>query len=81
MPHNRLRIYCGPEEQAGTALQESDDAQNTVTLPLAEIFPMLADALVNQRCWPQDFADDEVTISSDLYEVILAYEHHRRPSA
>jgi hypothetical protein len=28
-----------------------------------------------------DFRDDEITISSDLYEVILAYQHFRRPSA
>ena len=28
-----------------------------------------------------DFTDDEITISSDLYEVILAYQHYRRPSA
>ncbi len=28
-----------------------------------------------------DFEDDEVSISTDLYEVILAYQHFRRPSA
>ena len=28
-----------------------------------------------------DFATDDVTISNDLYEVILAYQHYRRPSA
>ena len=25
--------------------------------------------------------DDEITISTDLYEVLLAYQHFRRPSA
>jgi hypothetical protein len=28
-----------------------------------------------------DFADDEITVSMDLYEVLLAYQHYRRPSA
>ena len=27
------------------------------------------------------FEQDEITISSDLYEVLLAYRHYRRPSA
>ena len=44
-----------------------------------EIMPLLADAVQSQRTWLRDFADDEVTISMDLYEVILAYQHYRRP--
>ena len=42
---------------------------------------LLADAVRNQRTWLTDFDDDPVTISTDLYEVILAYQHYRRPSA
>jgi hypothetical protein len=52
-----------------------------VTVPLGEIFPLLADAVRSERTWLRDFSDDEITISSDLYEVILAYQHYRRPSA
>jgi hypothetical protein len=35
----------------------------------------------SQRVWLSDFEDDDITISSDLYEIILAYQHYRRPSA
>jgi hypothetical protein len=42
---------------------------------------LLADAVRNERTWLRDFADDEITISTDLYEVLLAYQHCRRPSA
>jgi hypothetical protein len=42
---------------------------------------LLADAVRSERTWLQDFENDEVTISTDLYEVILAYQHFRRPSA
>jgi hypothetical protein len=52
-----------------------------VTVPLGEILPMLADAVASNRTWLRDFTGDNVTISSDLYEVILAYQHYRRPSA
>ena len=39
------------------------------------------DAVHSGRTWLNDFEDDEVTISTDLFEVILAYQHYRRPSA
>jgi len=45
------------------------------------VFGWLMDAVHSGRTWLRDFEDDEVTISTDLYEVILAYQHFRRPSA
>jgi len=48
---------------------------------LTEVLPLLADAVRSNRTWLRDFADDEVNISMDLYEVLLAYQHYRRPSA
>jgi hypothetical protein len=52
-----------------------------VTVPLGEVFGWLVDAVRSGRSWLRDFEDDEVTISADLYEVILAYQHYQRPSA
>ena len=84
MLSNRLRVYHGPDEVA------DDDAatatailplRNTVSLPLGEVLPLLLDAVKNRRQWVGDFFDDDITISSDLYEVLLAYQHFRRPSA
>jgi len=46
-----------------------------------EVMPLLADAVQSERTWLRDFEDDEATISMDLYEVLLAYQHYRRPSA
>jgi len=46
-----------------------------------EVLPLLADAVASQRTWLKDFKDDEITISADLYEVLLAYQYFRRPSA
>jgi hypothetical protein len=50
-------------------------------MPLREILPLLADAYESQRTWVRDFEDDQVTLSADLYEVLLAYQYYRRPSA
>lgn len=81
MGQPKLRIYYGPSEEETTTLDASSERQNTVTVPLGEVFPLLADALDSERSWIRDFEDDEITIPSDLYEVMLAYQHFRRPSA
>lgn len=83
MAHPHLRIYYGPEKTVAANTSESTSSQNErVTVPLMDVFPLLADAIHSERTWLQDFAEDEVTISSDLYEVLLAYQHFcRRPSA
>lgn len=80
MAQPRLRIYYGPQEET-TAQAVVSPPTDRVSVPLQDIFPILADA-VNKDCtWLRDFADDEIQLSTDLYEVILAYQHYRRPSA
>jgi hypothetical protein len=74
-----LRIYHGPSDDEGSAAVA--ETRQNVTIPLGDILPLLADAVQSKRTWLRDFNDDEVTISMDLYEVILAYQHYRRPSA
>ncbi len=81
MARNHLRVYYGPQSEFSTAVVEAKQAKDTVSVPLGEILPLLADAVRNERTWLRDFEDDQVTISTDLYEVILAYQHYRRPSA
>lgn len=78
MANCQLRVFYGPSE---TDTHEANAAEHAVTLPLGEILPLLADAVQSRRTWLDDFATDDVTISTDLYEVLLAYQHYRRPSA
>ena len=80
MKASHLRVYYGPQDES-TNVSVVESKHETVTVPLTEIMPLLADAVQSQRTWLRDFADDEVTISMDLYEVLLAYQHYRRPSA
>jgi hypothetical protein len=40
-----------------------------------------ADAVASNRTWLSDFSDDQITISSDLHDVLQAYRHFRRPGA
>ena len=80
MNPSHLRIYCPPEEPT-VDVAECREARETVTVPLGEVLPLLVDAVESDRTWLRDFAHDEITVSMDLYEVILAYQHYRRPSA
>ncbi len=79
---NRFRIYYGPQDDASATVVETVDAKrSTVDVPAGEVFRILADAIGSNRAWLKDFEDDQVTIPADLYEVMLAYQHIRRPSA
>lgn len=88
MIRSQLRIYDGPETSAElntTVLtspsQQKQDESNQVTVSAGEVFSALADAIQSGRAWLRDFEDDQITVSSDLYDVIMAYQHFRRPSA
>lgn len=82
MARNRLRIYYGPEQPALSIAEETlPAARHSVTVPLEEVLPLLVDAVRSNRSWLEDFSEEEITISSDLYEVLMAYQHFRRPSA
>ncbi len=76
-----LRIYYGPEGSGSSVEVAEEHDRHQVTVPLMDVLPLLADAVRSERTWLRDFEDDEVTISMDLYEVLLAYQHYRRPSA
>ena len=81
MTKSHLRIYQGPEEGSCATLSETASGRPCVTMPAGDVLPLLADAVSSQRTWLADFEDDEITMSTDLYEVLLAYQHFRRPSA
>jgi hypothetical protein len=81
MAQRHLRVYYGPQVEQTATVAETSVARDTVTVPLGDILHLLADAVASDRTWLRDFQDDEITISSDLYEVVLAYQHFRRPSA
>ena len=81
MNPTRLRVYCGPTNDAPSVETSEHNASQRVTVPLTEVLTLLRDAVQSERTWLRDFEDDEITISMDLYEVLLAYQHYRRPSA
>ena len=81
MARTNLRIYRGPAEKSAPVRTASKNGNPSVTVNVGEVLPLLADAVASQRTWLSDFEDDEITISADLYEVLLAYQYYRHPAA
>lgn len=69
----RLRLFDGQDDSTMVA-------EPQVSVKFGEILTALYHAWRCNRTWLTDFEDDEIQVSSDLYEVISAYTH-LRPSA
>ncbi len=71
----RFRVFPSPDDAP-----VSHDAPPNVRVTVAELLPLIALAHRNNYLWLQDFLDDEVRITADLYEVLQAFVAYR-PSA
>jgi hypothetical protein len=69
-----LRVFS--EHESDTAVQDP-----SIRIRLGDLLPLLAFAKRNNYMWIQDFLDDEVTVTSDLYDVLRSFSHAHRPSA
>lgn len=68
MSQPRLRVYPPSEGEYSSTLLPSN-----VRIRLSELFPVLARAYHDQYLWLDDFAEESLLISSDLYEVVQAF--------
>ena len=68
-----LRVF--PSTQSTDETQEAN-----VRVSLGDLLPLVAAAHRLNYLWLQDFLDDEVAITEDLYQVLRAFRANR-PSA
>lgn len=71
----RLKLYT-PEPEETVARPEPD-----VRVRLGDLLPVMAMAQRMNFIWLKDFLDDEVVVSTDLYEVMQAFRSSRPTSA
>ena len=69
--HHRLKMFLGE------APVETTPAPG-MTVTLREISAVLAEAVSSRLSWLQDFADDQIQIPNDLYDVLVAYRRLRK---
>jgi len=70
-----LRVF-----QPETDTEQQERQTPSIHVRLGDLFPLLAQAHRGNYLWLNDFEDDEICISSDLYEVLNAFRAYR-PSA
>jgi hypothetical protein len=71
----QLRVYPASKQD-----EDFDAPAPTVHIRLGDMLPLIALAQRRNYLWLQDFLDDEVCVTSDLYEVLRAFRA-QRPSA
>ena len=71
-----LRVY--PETFKA---EPHERPEPTIRVSLGDLLPLLSMAKKNNNLWLQDFLDDEVSITSDLYEILRAFSYYHRPTA
>lgn len=58
--------------------QETQDVPSAkVRVSLGDLLPLVALAHRQNYLWLKDFLEDEVVITSDLYEILRAFRCHR----
>ena len=81
--HSRLRLFDGEKssqtlEQASDPFATSSGDASSGTLPLVpvpfgELVAAVADALLSDSAFLLDLADDEIQLTPDLYDVLIAF--------
>ncbi len=79
-----LRLFPAPEEFNETEHLEDQDSTmfstSTVHIRLGDLLPLLSVAQSKRLSWIQPFMDEEVGISDDLHDMLMAFRSFR-PSA
>jgi hypothetical protein len=75
MAVQRLRVFPRVAES-----YRQDTAEPTVRVSLRDLLPLITLAKRQKFLWLDDFLEDEVRITADLYDVLRAF-NHCRPSA
>ncbi|MBI1345397.1 hypothetical protein GC163_03830 [bacterium] len=68
---HRLRLFTGDDPDVLPLRPQQ------MTVRLGDVTRALTDAARRNRTWLQDFEDDEIRVSPDLYEIITAYVEMR----
>lgn len=69
---NKLQIFVAEENQF---------QNDMIYLRAGDVMAFLAEATRTGDEWLQDFADDRIGLSRDLYDVLMAYRYYNRDAA
>jgi len=62
-------------QEAGSSIEKM------VPIGVRDLASLLVDAFQSDRTWLRDFESEQIFVSTDLYEILLAYQQVRRCDA
>ena len=65
----RLKLYVGDDGR-----QIAKNTRSDTAMPFGDFARVVADAVTWDRTWIQDFSDERVMVSQDLYEILRVYD-------
>ncbi len=70
MPTPQLRVFS----ENATVNNHPVVPSSMVPVSLGDVVPLLLHASRTNRYWLEDFADESLAVSQDLYQILLAYK-------
>ena len=62
-------------KQIRRSVPDSCQDARHVSINFGSLLPMLEEAIASRRVWVRDFADEEIRVSADLFDVIQAFRY------
>ena len=72
----RLKLFVADDKQ-----QRRESSPSEAAIPLEDFARVIADAVSWERTWLQDFAQEQIIVSQDLYEIVRVYDDVHRVGA
>lgn len=73
----RLRLFGDTPFDDDPSIGSERVAPPTVMIPLKDVVRLLREAVASDHVWLEDFGDEDIQVSEDLYAVLRAYEQMR----
>lgn len=71
---SNIRFDLNGKQIRSSAPDCCPDARH-VSINFGSLLPMLEEAITSRRLWIRDFADEEIRVSTDLFDVIQAFRY------
>lgn len=66
-----------PQQNQSAPIDLNMESNNHVPIKFGQLLPMLHEAIMARKTWVQDFEDEEIKVSADLFDVIQASKYFR----
>jgi hypothetical protein len=79
----KLKLFTSETPDPKSKGEAAGAAKTSPMMPVAvrDLVPLLVDAFQTDRTWLKDFGREQIQVSPDFYDVLLAYQQLRRCDA